>query len=105
MLLLAIVGEYIEIDGERVIFCLHSPALFASPASRTKVLSSRFLSRVLSTRSRADRSVVIMHATQVVLIDGTAHSPAQSRTCNLVEAKMYSAVNARVGDVVGNLLK
>ena len=104
MLLLAIVGEYIEIDGERVIFaCILGPCLH--PASRTTLLSSRFLSCVLSTRSRADRSVVIMHATQVVLIDGTAHSPAQSRTCNLVEAKMYSAVNARVGDVVGNLLK
>jgi hypothetical protein len=51
------------------------------------------------------QSVVIMHATQVVLIDGTAYSPAQSRACNLVESKMYSAVNPRIGDIVGNLLK
>src|SRR6476660_5641286 len=59
----------------------------------------------MASRSPAGQSVVIVHATQVVFIDGTAYSPAQSRTCNLVESKMYSAINARVGDIVGYLLK
>src|ERR1700746_1780099 len=47
----------------------------------------------------------LVHCTQVILVDGAAYSPAQPRACHLVESKMYSAVNARVGDVVGNLLK
>jgi hypothetical protein len=47
----------------------------------------------------------LVHGTQVILVDGAAYSPAQPRACHLVESKMYSAVNARVGDVVGNLLK
>jgi len=54
---------------------------------------------------RAEELVVIVHRTQVVLIDSCADSPAQVRTSLLVGSKMYSAVNTRVGDVAGNLLK
>jgi hypothetical protein len=51
------------------------------------------------------QSVVIVQATQVVLVDGAAYSPAQARPCLLVGSKMYSAVNTSIGDVVGNLLE
>jgi len=44
-----------------------------------------------------------VHSTQVVLVDCCADSPAKASSCGLVESKMYSAVNASVGDVVDNL--
>ena len=62
--------------------------------------------------SFSDHSVIIpiiivpvttMHSSQVGLVDCSADSPAQTRSCILVESKMNSAVNASVGDVVGNL--
>src|SRR3954470_11727608 len=54
-------------------------------------------------RSRCDCSIVIVHGTQVVLINCSADRPSKARSCYLVESEMYSAVNARVGDVVENL--
>ena len=54
---------------------------------------------------RADELVVIVHRTQVVLVDCCADGPAQVRTSLLVGSKMYSAVNARVGNIIGDLLK
>ena len=50
-----------------------------------------------------ETSVVIAYGTQVVLINGTAYGSTQLRACNLVGSEMYPAVDARVGDVVGNL--
>jgi hypothetical protein len=61
----------------------------------------------IARRSRADQSVIIpvitVHGTQVVLIDCCADISAQTRSCILVGSKMNSAVDASVGDVVGNL--
>jgi hypothetical protein len=58
-------------------------------------------------RSQAGHSVIILvitvHSTQVILVDCCADSSAQTRSCILVGSKMNSAVNASVGDVVGNL--
>src|SRR5215472_6288625 len=51
------------------------------------------------------QSFVMVHRTQVVLVDRGADSAAQIRTCFLVGPKMYPAVNACVGDIVGDLLK
>jgi hypothetical protein len=50
------------------------------------------------------QSFVIVHRTQVFLVDRGADSAAQVRTCFLVGPKMYPAVNACVGDIVGDLL-
>jgi hypothetical protein len=49
--------------------------------------------------------LITMLGTQVVLVDYCADSPAQTRSCILVGSKMNPAVNASVGDVVGNLLE
>src|SRR6266849_5881179 len=49
--------------------------------------------------------LVITQRTQVVLIDCGTDGTTQLCSCHLVGPKMYSAVDARVGDVVGNLLK
>ncbi len=46
-----------------------------------------------------------MHGTQVVLVDRGGDSPSQAPACHLVEAKMYSAVDARIVDIIGNLLE
>ena len=59
----------------------------------------------MASRSRADYSVAIMHGTQVVLVDRRADSAAQGRASVLVGSKMYAAVDASVGYVVGNLLE
>jgi len=62
--------------------------------------------------SFSDHSVIIpiiivpvttMHSSQVGLVDCCADSSAQTRSCVLVGSKMNPAVNASVGDVVGNL--
>jgi hypothetical protein len=47
--------------------------------------------------------VIAAHSTQVVLVDCFADSQPQQRSCVLVGSKMYSAINASVGDVIGNL--
>jgi hypothetical protein len=61
----------------------------------------------IASRSRPDHSVIIavitVHSTQVVLVDCCPDSPAQTRSCILVGSKMNPAVNASVGDVIGNL--
>ena len=59
----------------------------------------------MASRSRADPSVLIVHGTQVVFKNRSADSSPQVRAGLLVSSKMYPAVNARVGDVAGNLLK
>ncbi len=67
--------------------------------------------RRMECRFQADQSLMIpviipaliVHSTQVVLVDCLADSSAQTRSCILVGSKMYPAVNASVGDVVGNL--
>jgi hypothetical protein len=42
-------------------------------------------------------------STQVVLVDCAADIPTEASSRILVGSKMYPAVNASVGDVVGNL--
>jgi hypothetical protein len=59
----------------------------------------------MANRSRTERSVVIMHATQVVRVHGLADSVSQELAGDLIGSKMYPTVNTRVGDVVGNLLE
>jgi hypothetical protein len=49
--------------------------------------------------------VAIVRGTQVVFVDGGPNRAAQSCAGILVGSKMDSAVDAGVGDVVGNLLK
>jgi hypothetical protein len=44
-----------------------------------------------------------MHSTQVVPVDSSADSIAQASSCRLIGSIMYLAVNAIVGDVIGNL--
>ncbi len=76
-------------------------------------LTAQSLERMtrMGCRSQADESLIIpvliqaimVHSTQVDLVDFCADSSAQSRSCILVGSKMYPAVNASVGDVVGNL--
>jgi hypothetical protein len=76
-------------------------------------LTAQSLDRMtrMEYRSRAYQSLIIpviipaimVHSTQVDLVDDCADSSAQTRTCVLVEPKMNSAINASVGDVVGNL--
>src|ERR1700722_19018914 len=64
-------------------------------------------------RFRPDRSVivvviipvVIMHWTQVVLVDFFADSQPQHRSCVLVGSKMDPTINTSVADVAGNLLE
>jgi hypothetical protein len=78
-------------------------------------LTAQSLERMtrMERRSRAYQSLIIpviiqaimVHSTQVDLVDYCADSPAQTRTCILVGSKMNPAVNASVGDVVGNLLE
>ena len=58
----------------------------------------------MMSTTRAFTAEYIFDSTKLEVRDW-AYSPAQARTRNLVGSKMYSAVNARVGDVVGNLLK
>jgi hypothetical protein len=38
-------------------------------------------------------------------VDSTADSAAQVRACLLIRSEMYPTINARVGDIVGDLLK
>ena len=59
----------------------------------------------MTNRSRTERSFVIVHATQVVLVHGLADSVSQALACDLIGSKMYPPVNTCVGDVVGNLLE
>src|SRR5277367_5619153 len=47
--------------------------------------------------------VIVVHRTQVVLVDCFADSQPQQRSCVLVGSKMDPAVNTSVADVVGNL--
>ena len=78
-------------------------------------LTAQSLERMtrMECRSRAYQSLIIpviiqaimVHSTQVDLVDDCADSSAQTRTCILVGSKMNPAVNASVGDVVGNLLE
>ena len=51
------------------------------------------------------KSRVIVHWTQVVLVNRGTDSSAQVRARLLVSSKMYPAVNARVRNVIRNLLK
>jgi hypothetical protein len=65
----------------------------------------------IASRSRTDYSVIIavivaiiiVPSAQVVLIDCSADSLAQASSCRLVGSKMYPAINASVGNIVGNL--
>jgi hypothetical protein len=72
-------------------------------------LTAQSLDRMtrMECRSQADQSLIIqaiiVHSTQVDLVDCCADSSAQARSCILVGSKMYPAVNASVGDVFGNL--
>ena len=84
-----------------------------SPAPIQPSLTAQSLDRMtrMECRSQADQSLIIpvliqaiiVHSTQVDLVDFCADSSAQTRSCILVGSKMYPAVNASVGDVVGNL--
>ena len=47
----------------------------------------------------------MVHATQVVLIYSLPYCLSQVLTRNLVGSKMYPSENARVGDIVGDLIK
>ena len=46
-----------------------------------------------------------MYATQVVLVYLSADRPSQVRACYLDGPKMYPAVDARVGDIICDLLE
>jgi hypothetical protein len=48
-------------------------------------------------------SIVAMYSSQIVFVHCCADIPAQASSCRLVGSKMYPAVNASVGDVVGDL--
>ena len=50
-------------------------------------------------------SLVIVHGTQVVLVDCSANCPSQVRSCDLVCSKMYAAVDACVVAIIVNLFK
>src|SRR5580704_10161984 len=49
--------------------------------------------------------VVIVHRTQVVLVDFSADGQSQHRACVLVGPEMDAAINTSVADVVGDLLE
>jgi hypothetical protein len=76
-------------------------------------LTAQSLERLtrMECRSRAYESLIIpviiqaimVHGTQVDLVGDCADSSAQTRTCILIGSKMNPAVNASVGDVIGNL--
>jgi hypothetical protein len=80
---------------------------FARDPGTTGGLSFEYGTRMASCfrLARSARSIGTVHGTQVDLVHGGTYSPTQERTCRLVSSKMYSAVNARVGNVVGNLIK
>jgi hypothetical protein len=50
-------------------------------------------------------SVVIMHGTQVPLVDRGSDGPAQSFTGVLVKSEVNATIDAGVGDVVSDLLE
>ena len=59
----------------------------------------------MTNRSQVTPSLILVHGSQVGLIDCGTDSPAQACAGDLISSKMYPAVNARVGNIVGNLLK
>ena len=54
---------------------------------------------------RTNGLVVIVYGTQVFLIYSFPYCPSQALACDLVSSKMYPTVNARVGDIIVDLLK
>src|SRR5450432_471985 len=47
----------------------------------------------------------MVHATQVALVDSLPYCPSQVLARDLVGSKMYPSENARVGDIVDDLIK
>src|SRR5262249_50805971 len=48
-------------------------------------------------------SIVIVHGTQVVLVNCGADCSTHLFSCHLIGSKMYPAVNTCIGDILGNL--
>ena len=59
----------------------------------------------MASRSRADFSVVIMHGAQIVFENRSADGTTQGCAGVLIGSEMNAAIDAGVGNVVGDLAK